>query len=161
MSYADAIVDGGPVDGFRFAMTYDDGPESPWTERRRQNQIPEASEFRLAVVALWPNRHLPVRGRRAGSWNLILPMAAVLLLWLFRDLLGLGGGSRDEDPATTLATPSTLELPDPPADPGVVPMVVAGVALLAMVWSGLANYATLPGVSPGSTESWALVRASQ
>ena len=87
----------------------------------------------LAVIALWPNRHLPVRGRRAGSWNLILPMAAILALWLFRDLLGLGGGDRDESPASTLATPSTLELPDPPADPGVVPLVVAGVALLAMV----------------------------
>jgi hypothetical protein len=87
----------------------------------------------LAMIALWPNRHLPVRGRRAGSWNLILPMAAIVLLWLFRDLLGLGGGDRDEDPATTLGTPSTLELVDPPAEPGVVPMVVAGVALLAMV----------------------------
>ena len=29
------------------------GEESPWTERMRQNQVPEASEFRLAVVALW------------------------------------------------------------------------------------------------------------
>jgi Domain of unknown function (DUF4129) len=87
----------------------------------------------LAVISLWPNRHLPVRGRRAGSWNLILPMAAILLLWLFRDLLGLGGGDRNEDPATTLGAPSTLELADPPAEPGVVPMVVAGVALLAMV----------------------------
>ena len=87
----------------------------------------------LVVISLWPNRHLPVRGRRAGSWNLILPMAAIVLLWLFRDLLGLGGGDRDEDPATTLGTPSTLELVDPPAEPGVVPMVVAGVALLAMV----------------------------
>jgi hypothetical protein len=87
----------------------------------------------LAVISLWPNRHLPVRARRAGSWNLILPLAAVVLLWLFRDLLGLGGGERDQDPATTLPTPSALELPDPPAEPGVVPMVVAGVAVAAMV----------------------------
>ena len=31
----------------------------------------------LAVIALWPNRHLPVQARRARSWNLISPMAAV------------------------------------------------------------------------------------
>ena len=36
---------------------------------------------------------------------------------------------------------------------------VAAVALLAMVWTGLANYATLLGVPPGSTESWALPTA--
>jgi Domain of unknown function (DUF4129) len=87
----------------------------------------------LAVIALWPNRHLPVRARRAGSWNLILPMAAVLLLWLFRDLLGLDGGDRDENPVPTLATPTSLEPLDPPAEPGVVPLVVAAVAVLAMV----------------------------
>ena len=86
----------------------------------------------LAVVSLWPNRHLPVKGRRAGSWNLILPMAAVLLLWLFRDLLGLGGGGRDDPPVSTIPSPSTLELPTPPAEPGVVPLVVAGVVLVAM-----------------------------
>jgi amino acid transporter len=33
---------------------------------------------------------------------------------------------------------------------------LATLALLAMVWSGLANYATLLGVPPGSTEAWAL-----
>jgi hypothetical protein len=32
---------------------------------------------------------------------------------------------------------------------------LAAVALLAMVWSGLTNYATLLGVAPGSTEAWA------
>jgi amino acid transporter len=34
--------------------------------------------------------------------------------------------------------------------------VLATLALLAMVWAGLANYATLLGVAPGSTEAWAL-----
>ena len=33
---------------------------------------------------------------------------------------------------------------------------LVALALLAMVWSGLANYATLLGVPPGSTEAWAL-----
>jgi amino acid transporter len=33
---------------------------------------------------------------------------------------------------------------------------LAALALLAMVWSGLANYATLLGVAPGSTEAWVL-----
>jgi hypothetical protein len=88
----------------------------------------------LAVVALWPDRRLAnPRHRRAGSWNLILPMAAVLLVWLLRDQLGLGGGERDETPATTIGSPSTLEVPVPPAEPGVVPLVVAGVALAAMI----------------------------
>ena len=88
----------------------------------------------LAVVSLWPGRNLARARRRAGgNWNLILPMAAILLLWLFRDLLGLGGGDRDPDPTTTIGAPSTLELPDPPPDSGVVPLIVAGVALLAMI----------------------------
>jgi hypothetical protein len=34
--------------------------------------------------------------------------------------------------------------------------VLATLALLAMVWAGLANYATLLAVAPGSTEAWAL-----
>ena len=36
---------------------------------------------------------------------------------------------------------------------------LVALALLAMVWSGLANYATLLGVPPGSTEAWALPAA--
>ena len=88
----------------------------------------------LAVVSLWPGRNLARARRRAGgNWNLILPMAAILLLWLFRDLLGLGAGDRDLDPTTTIPSASTLEVPDPPPDSGVVPLIVAGVALLAMI----------------------------
>jgi uncharacterized membrane protein YedE/YeeE len=88
----------------------------------------------LAVVSLWPGRNLARARRRAGgNWNLILPMAAILLLWLFRDLLGLGAGDRNLDPTTTIPGASTLEVPDPPPDSGVVPLIVAGVALLAMI----------------------------
>ena len=43
-----------------------------------------------------------------------------------------------------------------PAWRRLVAPALATLALLAMVWSGLANYATLLGVPPGSTEAWAL-----
>jgi hypothetical protein len=86
----------------------------------------------LAVLSLWSDRRLGGRQRRGGSFSLLLPMAAVVLLWLFRDLLGLGGG-RDHPAATTLPSPSTLEVPAPPPEPGVLPLVVAGLALAAMV----------------------------
>ena len=88
----------------------------------------------LAVIALWPSRGL-VRPRRrgGGSWNLLLPMAAVVLLWLLRDVIGLGGGDRDPAPTTTLPSGDTLEALVPPAESGVVPLIVAGVALAAMI----------------------------
>ncbi|HEX2158225.1 MAG TPA: DUF4129 domain-containing protein [Actinomycetes bacterium] len=88
----------------------------------------------LAVVVLWPGRALArPRRRGGGSWNLILPMAAVVLLWLFRDLLGLGGGDSDPAPTTTIPSASTLETPAPPPESGVVPLIVAGLALAAMI----------------------------
>jgi hypothetical protein len=65
-------------------------------------------------------------------------MAAVVLLWLYRDLFGLGGG-RDDPTATTLPDQSTLDATVPPTDPGVVPMVVAGLALAAMVGLAVAQ----------------------
>jgi hypothetical protein len=87
----------------------------------------------LALVSLWPDRHLvSQRRRRARSLGVLLPIAAVLALWLLRDVLGLGG-RRDDPPTGTIAPPSTLEVPAPPPTPGVVPLVVAGVALAAMV----------------------------
>jgi hypothetical protein len=93
----------------------------------------------LALWSLWPDRHLlRQRRRRAGSFGLILPMAAVVALWLLRDVLGLGG--RQEDPPTsTLAPPSTLEVPTSPDTPGMVPLVVAGVALAVMVGIAVAQ----------------------
>jgi len=45
---------------------------------------------------------------------------------------------------------------DEPAWRRLVAPALATLALLAMVWSGLANYATLLGVPPGSTEAWVL-----
>jgi hypothetical protein len=65
-------------------------------------------------------------------------MAAVVLLWLFRDLFGLGGG-RDDPTATTLPDQSTLEATVPSTDPGVVPLVVAGLALAAMIGLAVAQ----------------------
>ena len=41
----------------------------------------------------------------------------------------------------------------------VVAPTLSALALLAMVWAGVANYATLLGVAPGSTEAWALPSA--
>ena len=93
----------------------------------------------LAVMAMWTDRRMVGRRpRRGGNFSLLLPMAAVLLLWLFRDLFGLGGG-QDEPPATTLADQSTLAATMPPPDPGVVPLVVAGLALAAMVGLAVAQ----------------------
>jgi len=86
----------------------------------------------LAVLSLWSDRRLRGRQRRGGTFSLLLPMAVIVLLWLFRDLFGLGGG-RDDPPATTLPSPSTLDAPVPQPEPGVLPLLVAGVALAAMV----------------------------
>jgi Domain of unknown function (DUF4129) len=88
----------------------------------------------LAVVSLWPGlRFDSRRRRRSSSFTLILPMAAVLVLWLLRDLLGLGEGGPDDPAPSTPPAPSTLEVPDPPPQSGLVPWIVAGVALAAMV----------------------------
>ena len=94
----------------------------------------------LAAIALWSDRRLlGRRPRRGGSFgSLLLPMAAILLVWLFRYLLGLAGGG-DDPPATTLPDQSTLETAVPPPDPGVVPLVVAGLALAAMVGLAVAQ----------------------
>jgi Domain of unknown function (DUF4129) len=93
----------------------------------------------LAAIALWSDRRMIGRRPRRGSnLGLLLPMAAVLLLWVFRDLFGLGGGS-DDPPATTLADQSTIDAAVPPPDPGVVPLVVAGLALAIMVGLAVAQ----------------------
>jgi Domain of unknown function (DUF4129) len=93
----------------------------------------------LAMVSLWPDRHLlSQRRRRRSGFSVILPMAAILALWVFRDRLGLGGGAGDP-PASTLAVPSGIEGPARRSEPGVVPLVVAGLALAAMVGIAVAQ----------------------
>ena len=87
----------------------------------------------LAVISLWPDRHLARRRRPGGNWNLILPMALIVVLWLLRDWLGLGERDRDQPPTSTVPAPSTLEVSAPPPGSGVVPWLVAGLVLVAMV----------------------------
>ena len=88
----------------------------------------------LALVSLWPDRHLLAQRRRraGGVLGVLLPMAVVVALWLLRDVLGLGS-RQDEPPTATPAPPSTLDVPTPTDQPGVVPLLVAGVALAALV----------------------------
>ena len=93
----------------------------------------------LAAIAFWTDRRMIGRRPRRGSnFSLLLPMAAILLLWLFRDLFGLGG-AQDGPPITTLPDQSTLDTATSPPDPGVVPLLVAGVALAAMVGLAVAQ----------------------
>jgi Domain of unknown function (DUF4129) len=88
----------------------------------------------LALVSLWSDRQLLAQRRRraGGVLGVLLPMAVVVALWLLRDVLGLGS-RHDEPPTATPAPPSSLEVPAPTDQPGVVPLVVAGVALAALV----------------------------
>jgi hypothetical protein len=88
----------------------------------------------LAVVVILPDRRLiKPRPRRFGSLGLLLPVALVLVLWLLRDLLGLDGLADRVTPSSTPTPPSSLAAPVPRPSPGVVPLVVAGTALLAML----------------------------
>jgi Domain of unknown function (DUF4129) len=88
----------------------------------------------LAVIVLVPDQRLRTpRSHRRSVLVALLPMAVVLGLWLFREPLGLLDDLRPGG-----ATPSTLpvldapERPLPPADPGPLPLLVAGAAVLAM-----------------------------
>jgi len=94
----------------------------------------------LALVAFWADlRRGGERRRRGGSYtSLLLPMAAVVLLWLFRNLLGLGAG-RDDPPPDAPTPPSTLEVPALQPQHGWAPLVVAGVALAVMVGVAVAQ----------------------
>jgi hypothetical protein len=89
----------------------------------------------LAVVALLPDQRLRTpRARRSGFLTVLLPLALVLAVWLFREPLGLLGDLADGPPPTSIPPdPAATAAPEAPRDdPGVVPVLVAGVAVLAM-----------------------------
>jgi hypothetical protein len=88
----------------------------------------------LAVMVLLPDhRRISPRRRRNSTFGLLLPLAVVLGLWLFRDLLGLDGLVDRVTPASAPTPPSSIEVPTAPPSPGVVPLLVAGTTLLAMI----------------------------
>jgi Domain of unknown function (DUF4129) len=88
----------------------------------------------LAVVVLAPDQRLRApRSHRRSVLVALLPMAVILALWLFREPLGLLGDLRPGD--TTPSTLPVLDAPErslPPADPGPLPLLVAGAAVVAM-----------------------------
>jgi hypothetical protein len=89
----------------------------------------------LALVALFPDQRLrPPRSHRRSVLVALVPLGMIVLLWLFGEPLGLLDRLQGDS-----ATPSTLpvldlpETPLPPADPGPMPLLVAGAAVVAMV----------------------------
>ncbi|HEV8424740.1 MAG TPA: DUF4129 domain-containing protein [Actinomycetes bacterium] len=88
----------------------------------------------LAVMVLLPH-HRPnsPRRRRNSTFGVLLPLAVILVLWLLRHPLGLDGLVDRVTPSSTPTPPSSIEVPTAPPSPGVVPLVVAGTALLAMI----------------------------
>jgi Domain of unknown function (DUF4129) len=85
-------------------------------------------------VVLGPDRHmLPPRRQRNGIMAALLPLAFLLAVWLFHEPLGqLGERLRGRPPVSTLPA---LEAPEPavtPAPPGPLPLLVAGLAVVAM-----------------------------
>jgi hypothetical protein len=93
-----------------------------------------AAALVLAVVVLGPDRRmLPPRRQRNGIMAALLPLAFLLAVWLFHEPLGrLGERMRGGAPVSTLPV---LEAPEPavtPAPPGPLPLLVAGLAVVAM-----------------------------
>jgi hypothetical protein len=89
----------------------------------------------LVVVVLVPDQRMrPPRGHRRSVLVALVPLGMILALWLFGEPLGLLDRLRADG-----ATPSTLpvldaaERPLPSADPGPLPLLVAGAAVVAMV----------------------------
>jgi uncharacterized protein DUF4129 len=89
----------------------------------------------LAVIVLAPDQRLRTpRSHRRSVLVALLPLGLILALWLFGEPLGLLDRLQGDG-----TTPSTLPVPEvperslPPADPGPMPLLVAGAAVVAMV----------------------------
>jgi hypothetical protein len=96
--------------------------------------VAAAATLVLAVIVLAPDRRLlPPRRQRNGIIAALLPLALLLAVWLFREpLRQFGERMRDGAPVSTLPV---LEAPEPsvtPAPPGPLPLLVAGLAVVAM-----------------------------
>jgi uncharacterized protein DUF4129 len=89
----------------------------------------------LAVVVLVPDQRLQTpRRRRNGYLVALLPLALLLAVWLFREPLRLLGElGRDGAPVSTLPVLGAPETSVTPTRPGALPLLVAGVAVVAMV----------------------------
>jgi hypothetical protein len=89
----------------------------------------------LAVIVLAPDQRLRTpRSHRRSVLVALLPLGLILALWLFGEPLGLldrlqGDGTTPR----TLPVPEVPERSLPPADPGPMPLLVAGAAVVAMV----------------------------
>jgi Domain of unknown function (DUF4129) len=88
----------------------------------------------LAVIVLLPDQRMrPPQRRRRSFLTVLLPLALLLGLWVFREPLGLLGGlAPDAAPTSILPEPDAAGPPDPPPAPGVLPLLVAGAAVLAI-----------------------------
>jgi hypothetical protein len=89
----------------------------------------------LAVLVLAPDQRLlpPRRRRRNGILAVLLPLALLLAVWLFREPIRLLGERMREGPP--FSTLPVLEAPEPsvtPAPPGPLPLLVAGLVVVAM-----------------------------
>jgi Domain of unknown function (DUF4129) len=88
----------------------------------------------LAVVVLAPDQRLRApRSHRRSVLVALLPAGLILALWLFGEPLGLLDRLRtDGAPPSTLPVLDPPEQTLPPADPGPMPLLVAGAAVVAM-----------------------------
>jgi Domain of unknown function (DUF4129) len=89
----------------------------------------------LALVVLVPDQRMrSPRSRRISSLSVLLPLAFLLAVWLFREPLGLLGELGQG--AATASTPPIPDAAEPavtPTRPGPLPLLVAGAAVAAMI----------------------------